>query len=620
MENDNQERKLTTILSADVVGYSQLMSKDESGTLANLKELRRSLIDPRIEDHYGRTVKLMGDGSLVEFASVVDAVSFAVDVQIALAASQKNRAENDRIRFRIGINVGDVMVDGDDIYGDGVNVASRIEGLAEPGGICVSQTVFDHVKGKLDLSFVPMGPQQLKNIPSPMETYKVELDERSQSFATDAIASTATPTRKPRLRRALGWMMVAGVVIIGFAIATLQFQSNSSTGTVVAVLPFDDYSAPQYQDYLSDAVADNIINSLARFPQLTVISRRSSFQFRDSGLGISEIASQLGADFILEGSQRYDGTRLQITTQLIDGDTEANIWAENIDVPLDELLEANNSISLKVASAVGSKVIDTAAARMSEGDVSALLIANAAQSRIMRNFNRENLLTNIEEQEQSLNDHPDSAWGHLGQALSLRIGLRYGWIEGDEEATRKRMYDLARRGVELDPNNFMAYFALGRALLMNRDVEGAAVAYRRAIELNPSSFFARNALAQALTFVGETDEALAVIAESERVDPLYGHDVQWEKSRIQWQMGECDEALATFQSAPSMPNAANKMLAAIHHCLGNTEKATMAMTDYVAENPKWTVSRERSINTDMWIAPGVLDRWLAAMEASGMPL
>ncbi|MGI9368322.1 MAG: adenylate/guanylate cyclase domain-containing protein [Ruegeria sp.] len=620
MGQEHQERKLTTILSADVVGYSSLMRQDESGTLNALKALRSTEIDPRIEFHHGRIVKLMGDGTLIEFASVVDAVSFAVDVQHAVTAAQNEPRQENRILFRIGINVGDVIVDGDDIYGDGVNVASRIEGLADPGGICLSRSAFDQVSDKLDLTIQPMGPQTLKNIPAPVEVYRIELDECSQALATDTPSLATEPQADPPSGMFLRWTMAAGLAVLALVAASYYFRPDSVQPPVIAVLPFEDISPEQHKGYLSDALSGNIITSLARFPQMTVISRRSSFKFRDSDLGTSEIAQQLGADFILEGTQRYDGERLRIAAQLIDGETEGHIWVDDIDVPLEELLKTNNLISLKVADAVGAKVVDTAEAQMTEGDVNALLIANAAQSRIMRSFTQENLLKNIQEQEQSLKDYPESAWGHLGQALSLRIGLRYGWIEGDEEEIRTRMYDLARRGVELDPNNFMAYHALGRTLMMNRDVEAAAGAFRRAVELNPSSFFARNALAQALGFVGETDEALSVLAEVERVDPLYGHDVQWEKARIQWQIGECDKALDTFQSAPSMPVAANKTLAAIHHCLGNQDKATQAMAEYTNENPNWTVSRERDVNTGMWTAAGALDRWLEAMEATGMPL
>lgn len=373
----------------------------------------------------------------------------------------------------------------------------------------------------------------------------------------------------PRRR---GLLVAAGLVLA--ACLALIWTLSRPPGApprppVIAVLPFDDFSAAPHQGYLSDAVAESIITMLARYPQLTVISRNSSFQFRGSNLGISEIAERLGADFVLEGSQQYDGSRLRITAQLIDGASEGHIWADEIDVPLDALLATNSRISGKIANAVGFSIADTAEARMTAGDVSALMISNAAQSRIMRSFTRENLMINIEEQEQSIKDYPDSAWGYLGQALSLRIGLRYGWIDVDEAATRKRMYELARKGVELDPNNFMAYHALGRVLIHNRDVEAAIGAFRRGVELNPSSSFVSMGLADALVYVGKTDEALEVIARLERIDPLYGFGLTWAKSSALWQSGECEQALDAFRSTPSMPIAAYKELAAIHHCLGD---------------------------------------------------
>ena len=389
---------------------------------------------------------------------------------------------------------------------------------------------------------------------------------------------------------------------------------------VIAVLPFDDFSAAPHKGYLSDAVTESIITMLARYPQLTVISRSSSFQFRGSDLGISEIAKKIGADFVLEGSQQYDGSQLRITAQLIDSATEAHIWADEVDVPLDDLLVTNSRISGQIANAVGLSVIDTAEARMTAGDVSALLIGNAAQSRIMRSFTRKNLMINLKEQEQSIKDYPESAWGYLGQALSLRIGLRYGWIEDDEDATRSRMYNLARKAVELDPNNFMAYHALGRALIHNRDVEAAIGAFRRGVELNPSSSLVTIGLADALVYVGKTDEALELIARLERIDPLYGFALTWAKSSALWQAGECDRALDAFQSTPSMPTAAYKELAVIHHCLGNDKEAAIAIQGYLAENPTWTVSREREVNTGMWTAPGAMERWLVALEAAGMPI
>ncbi|PWL33447.1 MAG: adenylate cyclase, partial [Marivita sp. XM-24bin2] len=426
----------------------------------------------------------------------------------------------------------------------------------------------------------------------------------------------------PDLSRRWQQLAIITIVVLGFcglAFAMLR-PAAPPRPPVIAVLPFDDLSPPEYRGYLSDAVSDSITTLLARYPQFVIISQRSSFTFRNSDFAVSEIADQLGADYVLEGSQQYDGTRVRTTARLIDGVTEGNLWADEFDVPLDEILRASSRISRKIASAVEETVVDTAEPRMSSGDVSALLIANAAQSRIMRNFSRDSLLINIAEQEQSIRDYPDSAWGPLGQALSLRIGLRYGWVEGDEDAIRRRMDELARRAVKLDPNNFLAFHALGRVLMFNRDVEGAISAFERAVDLNPSSSFARNALAQALAFVGKTDEALEEIADIELIDPIYGHDTNWTKARIQWQKDDCEEALDTFKGEPSMPVAANKTLAAIHHCLGDTDEAKAAMAAFLGENPDWTVARERGIITGIWRAPGLADRWLAALEASGMPL
>ncbi len=256
---------------------------------------------------------------------------------------------------------------------------------------------------------------------------------------------------------------------------------------------------------------------------------------------------------------------------------------------------------------------------MTASDASALMIANAAQSRIIRNFNRENLLKNLEEQERAIRDYPDSAWGYLGQALVMRVGARHGWIEGDEEKTRKRMYELARRGVELAPNNFMAHHTMGRVLMHNRDVEAATGAFRRGVELNPSSSQVANGLAESLIIVGITDEALELIARLERIDPLYNCGGQWTKAWALCQVNECERALDTLQSTPSMPVAANKMLTAIHHCVSNHDKARNAMMFYLSENPNRTVSTERDINSGMWTAPGALERWLTAMEVTGLP-
>lgn len=399
----------------------------------------------------------------------------------------------------------------------------------------------------------------------------------------------------------------------------LTHSDAPKDGPVVAVLPFEDFSTTQHQEFLSDAISENIITALARFPQVIVISRRSSHQFRDKELSVAEIAEQLGADFVLEGSQQLENSQLRITAQLIEAESQAHIWADEYDVPLTDMLKTNSLISRNIAQAVGATIVDTAEASMAAGDVNALMISNAAQSRIMRSFTRENLLRNIEEQEQSLKNYPNSAWGHLGQALSLRIGLRWGWIDGDEAAIRDRMYNLARRAVELDPNNFMAYHALGRVLMFNGDVEGAMRAFQRGVELNPSSMIVANGLVEALLFIGDEEQALRRLDYLERVNPLKHHIIDWNRAWAYWQLGDCEKALDSFLSAPDMPIAAYRDLTAIHYCLEDSESAEAAMSTYLAENAQMTVSRVREVETGTWKAPGALDRYLVAMEAAGMP-
>ena len=281
------ERRLAAILAADVVGYSRLMEADEAGTLAVLISHRQDLIDPQIAEHHGRIVKLMGDGALVEFASVVDAVTCAVAIQEGMAARNKGVPESRWIVFRIGVHLGDVMVEGDDIYGDGVNVAARIEGLAKPGGICISQQVFDQVETKLDLAYEDMGEQRVKNITRPVKVFRVRA------------AST-------RLRPAID----VSQPIPGF-----------DGRPAIAVLPFDNLSQDPEQEFFADGIAEDILTRLAMWRWLPVIARNSSFTYKGRSTDVRVVGSELGARYVLEGSVRKSANRVRITGQLIDTET-----------------------------------------------------------------------------------------------------------------------------------------------------------------------------------------------------------------------------------------------------------------------------------------------------------
>ena len=316
---DRAERRLTAILAADVAGYSRLMGADEEGTLAALKAIRRELVDPRIVEHRGRIVKTTGDGLLVEFASVVDAVRCAVDVQREMAGRNSSVPAVTRIEFRVGINLGDIIIDGDDIFGDGVNVAARLETLAEPGGICVSRVVRDQVRDKLAFAFEDMGEQQVKNIARPVRVYRV----RDGAAAVETPSATALPLpEKPS----------------------------------IAVLPFANMSGDPEQEYFADGMVEEITTAISRLPWLFVIARNSSFTYKGRAVDVKQVARELGVRYVLEGSVRKAGNLVRITAQLIDTANGAHIWADRFDGALDDIFELQDQVASSVVGAIEPKL------------------------------------------------------------------------------------------------------------------------------------------------------------------------------------------------------------------------------------------------------------------------
>ncbi len=306
MAEERVQRRLAAILAADVVGYSRLMGEDETGTLAALKAHRKELIEPKSAEYHGRIVKLTGDGTLMEFGSAVDAVLFAVDIQRAVGERNAEVLEDCRITYRMGINIGDIIIDGDDIYGDRVNVAARMEGLADPGGICVARNVFNQVKNKVALEFEDLGEQKVKNIREPVQVYRVKPDD--------------TDTQS---------------VAIGTAGEALPLPDKPS----IAVLPFDNMSRDPEQEYFADGIAEDVITALSRFRSLFVIARNSSFTYKGRAVDITQVARELGVRYVVEGSVRKAGNRVRITAQLIDATSGNHLWADRFDGSLDDVFD-----------------------------------------------------------------------------------------------------------------------------------------------------------------------------------------------------------------------------------------------------------------------------------------
>jgi adenylate cyclase len=374
LASERVERRLTAILAADVAGYSRLMGVDEEGTLAGLKAHRRELVDPKIAEHRGRIVKTTGDGLLVEFASVVDAMRCAVEIQRAMAERNADAPPDRRIEYRIGINVGDIIIDESDIFGDGVNVAARLEALAEPGAICVSRMVREQVRDKLALSFADMGEQQVKNIARPVRAYRVVTDAAVQ------VAATAAPGR----RKVPRWVIAAGIagMVLGAAGAAAFWRlypthpPPTAAGAPaappalpdkpsIAVVPFANLSGDPAQDYLADGLTDNLLDALAQNPGLFVIARNATQVYRGTSAAPRAVAKDLGVRYVLEGSVQKSGDHIRVTAQLIDTVNDNHVLSQKYDRNLTDLFALEDDLSLQIAGALDAQLSGGTLARSS---------------------------------------------------------------------------------------------------------------------------------------------------------------------------------------------------------------------------------------------------------------
>jgi len=485
------ERRLTTILAADVVGYSRLMGEDEAGTLVALKAHREAAINPKIAAHNGRIVKLMGDGLLTEFASVVEAVACAVEIQGAMAERNAEVPEDRRIQFRIGINVGDVMVEGDDIYGDGVNIAARLEGLAEPGGICVARNVFNQVKGKIDTAFEDLGEKEVKNIAEPVQVYRVSLSlPETAALKTGKTAPTLALPDKPS----------------------------------IAVLPFDNMSGDPDQAYFSDGMTEDIITELARFRSLFVIARNSSFAFRDRAVDVAEIGRQLGVQYVVEGSVRKAGNRVRVTAQLIDAATANHIWAERYDRDLDDIFAVQDEVVRTVVATLAGR-LEQAGRESAKQKPPSNLGAYDFFLRGRNHFYHMSIGDNRIAQEmfaKAIELDPGYAPAHAGLAKSNFLDWFGGW-SADLQASLQQGVALAEKAVALDDTDSRTHTALGWARLASRDYDPARFHLERALALNPSDTRAIVHFSRFLECTGEPDEAIDRLFDADRLNPFGKH-------------------------------------------------------------------------------------------------
>jgi TolB-like protein len=481
MASDHVKRKLAAILAADIAGYSRLMGADETGTLARLKEHRRELIDPTNRQYRGRVVKTTGDGMLVEFPSVVDALGCAIDVQRGMHERNADVPAERRIEFRIGINLGDVIVDGRDIYGDGVNIAARLEGLAEPGGICISQTVLNHTRGKIAFDVEDLGEQQLKNSARPVRVYRVPC--------------SGTPAKER---------------------PTLPLPDMPS----IAVLPFENMSGDPEQDYFADGIVEEIITALSRFQHLFVIARNSSFTYKGRAVDVKQVGRELGVRYIMEGSVRKAGSRVRITGQLVDAVTSAHLWAARFEGGLEDIFDLQDQVTANVVNAIGAK-LERAEIERAKRKPTDSLDAYDYYLRGMASFYRRTKEDVSEALRLSykaieIDREFSSAYGLAAWCYFFR--MVNGWMtdraQEAAEATR-----LAYRVAELGDDDAVAlsFSAVVLGYVAN-DAEAGVVLIDRALVLNPNLAVAWLASATLRAFLGDANTEHA--AHAMRLDPL----------------------------------------------------------------------------------------------------
>jgi adenylate cyclase len=481
LATERVERRLTAILAADVAGYSRLMGADEEGTLAQLKAHRRALVDPKIAEHRGRIVKTTGDGMLVEFASVVDAVRCAIELQRGMAERNAEVPQEKRIEFRVGIHQGDIVVEDQDIFGDGVNVAARLESLAEPGGICVSGRVQEDARGKLDIAFEDAGDQQLKNIERPVRIYRV---------LSNAAAGSSRPA--------------------------LPLPGKPS----IAVLPFQNMSGDPEQEYFADGMVEEIITALSRFRLLFVIARNSTFTYKGQAADVKQVSRELGVRYVLEGSVRKGGNRVRVTAQLIDAASSAHVWAERYDRDVSDVFAVQDEITASVAGVIEPTLADVEQQRVLRKPPERLDAWEAYQ-RGLWHFNKFGPEENQTAQtffRRTIELDPNFAPGHYGLALALQWDIWHYSTRPFSEVQGAPLTE-ARIAVSLDDKDAMAHAVLAHMTMWGGEWEAAIAEARTAFALNPNSAFVLSMLGCVLGFGGHREEALNRLQQAMRASP-----------------------------------------------------------------------------------------------------
>jgi len=557
MELPGIERRLAAILAADMVGYSRLMEADEAGTLARLRAHRLELIDPVVAKRRGRIIKTAGDGMLVEFQSVADAVHCAVEIQRRMARRNADVPPARWIQFRIGINLGDIIIEGNDIFGDGVNVAARLQEICEPGGICVSRAVRDQVQiGEAsDVEFQDLGEQSVKNIARPIRVFRVLLEERA------AVA--------PQPSQAI--------------------QSAASKPSI-AVLPFANMSGDPEQEFFADGLTEDIITQLSRFRELFVISRNSAFVYKGKAVKLQDIAREFEVQYVVEGSVRKAGNRVRVTVQLIDAESDRHVWAERYDRDLEDIFAIQDEVTSAIVATLPGRIeaaTHDRAERKPTANMAAyecVLAGKVLHHRAAREDNAEALRL----LERAIELDPKYAHAHAWKACVLGQGWVYGWCE-DRDATYKLVGEELQTALGLDDNDSDVHRILAAWNLVQRNYDKAMYHQERALGLNPNNDLIVVQQGELLTWLGRPEEGIDWIRRAMRLNPYHPERFWNHLGRACYMARRYAEAAEAFARISAPDHTHHAFLAAAFAQMGDATAATAHAQEVLKRVPDFSI-------------------------------
>ena len=625
------ERRLTAILAADVQGYSQHTERDEEASTTTLR-MYRAVVEESIAAHKGHIFGGAGDGVVAEFPSVVEAIRCAVEIQNEIAERNVAVPEEERMQFRIGVNVGEVIAEENNYYGSGVNVAVRLEQLADAGGICISQVVYDQIRKIVEIPFEDIGERHLKNISEPVHVYRVLPAPMSglRKFFSRTIIH----------RRRLG--VAAGVLLLLLAAAAGSFYLRQPAALwdallggaaalpenpTIAVLPFDDMSPTHDQQYLADGITEELIMGLAKFPDFVVMARNSTFAYKDKPTDVRKVGRDLNVRYVLEGSIQRADQHMRVTAQLIDATTGRQIWADRYDREVDNIFAIRDDIMRSIAGTLGS--MQGIVARVEAGRVSAKNPNSfTAYDYLMKGwdaynkFAREDNAAARDFFQQAIQIDPNYARAYAGLAWTYELDYDFEWPDDDEKSLRLALEN-ASTAVRLDPNDIQAQWGLGWAYLYNRQYEQAMAHYLRTRKLNPNDAEVLAEMGNLLIYIGQPKQAIDQVKEAIRLNPNhYG----WYVYYVGWayeEAGMPEEAIEIFEKAIDLQNPDEEQLwylptvAAAYAAVGRMDDAHKVVKTVLSREPDFSISKK--VSRYPYKTKELADRYANALRRAGLP-